>query len=614
MLRFFILVLIGMSLLGTATAQAPQAFKYQAVVRNKLGKILDNRIVNFRISILEGNVSGLPVYTEIHNSTTNDYGLVNLTIGMGAVVTGDFSMIDWGNGEHFVQIEVDINAGSNYELMGTSQLLSVPYALYAERAGSAGGSNDLDTDPSNEIQTLSKNGTTITLSQGGGSVTDEVNDADANPNNELQTLAIAGNQLSISSGNTVTLPAGSGSPQTLTRSADSLYLSNGGGSVSVNDADANPNNEIQTLSIAGTQLTISGGNTVTLPSSGGGGVTLDGAYDFGGAGTGRTINVDAGEVQMLTATASGIGLRVNNTNTGVAIIAATTAAGNTFSTLQASTASSSTNASAIIGNSTGAAWGVAGQVSQTATSQAAVYGSNLRTSGGHGVYGIGFNGVVGQTNYSSGYAIYGENYDNVAPLGDGAGVAGRGYYGVFGEDRYNGTVAGAFGVYSNGDFAASGGKLFQIDHPLDPENKFLRHFSIESNEVLNLYRGTAAFDANGEAVVELPDYFDAINRNISYQLTPIGGYAPLFIKTKVQDGRFVIGGGAAGMEVSWTVVAERNDPYYQQHPDKRAVEIEKREGQKGKYLMPHLYGQPQEKGMFSQRYGQFQQPALNWKE
>ena len=74
--------------------------------------------------------------------------------------------------------------------------------------------------------------------------------------------------------------------------------------------------------------------------------------------------------------------------------------------------------------------------------------------------------------------------------------------------------------------------------------------------MLNLYRGTIAFDANGEAIVTLPDYFDAVNTDFSYQLTPVGGYAPIFIKEKIANGQFVIGGGNPTMEVSWTVCAQ----------------------------------------------------------
>ncbi|MBL4585577.1 MAG: hypothetical protein JKX84_00760, partial [Flavobacteriales bacterium] len=238
---------------------------------------------------------------------------------------------------------------------------------------------------------------------------------------------------------------------------------------------------------------------------------------------------------------------------------------------------------------------VTGQAEATSTAQAAVYGSNLRTNGGHGVRGVGFNGVVGETAQSSGNAVYGENFDNVAPLGNGIGVAGSGFWGVIGQDRYLGAQAGAYGVLANGELGATGVKSFIIDHPTDPENKFLKHFSSESNEVLNIYRGNVTFNANGEAVVSMPDYYDLINRNPSYQLTPIGGFAQLYIKSEMGNGQFVIAGGTEGMKASWTVYSERNDPYLQQYPEKRNVVVEKREGQKGKYFMPQLYGQGTDK-------------------
>ena len=79
-----------------------------------------------------------------------------------------------------------------------------------------------------------------------------------------------------------------------------------------------------------------------------------------------------------------------------------------------------------------------------------------------------------------------------------------------------------YGVYAIGDVGASGTKPFMIDHPNDPENKYLRHFAIESDEVLNMYRGIVMLDANGKGVIELPAYFDEINRDVTYQLTSIG--------------------------------------------------------------------------------------------
>ncbi|MCB0780471.1 MAG: hypothetical protein KDC03_13245, partial [Flavobacteriales bacterium] len=83
---------------------------------------------------------------------------------------------------------------------------------------------------------------------------------------------------------------------------------------------------------------------------------------------------------------------------------------------------------------------------------------------------------------------------------------------------------------------------------------------------------------------------ESINTDASYQLTPVGGWMQLYIKEELRDGRFVIAGGTPGGKASWTVHALRNDPYLQQHPEKRAVELPKREGQKGRYVMPELYG------------------------
>ncbi|MBK6949333.1 MAG: hypothetical protein IPH16_15850 [Haliscomenobacter sp.] len=112
-------------------AQAPQAFNYQGVARNLAGSPLPNRIIRLRVSILSGSPTGSAVYKETHQATTTDIGLFNLQIGKGALVLGSFSAIDWGSNPHFVQIEMDENGGSNYQLVGTSQLLSVPYALYS---------------------------------------------------------------------------------------------------------------------------------------------------------------------------------------------------------------------------------------------------------------------------------------------------------------------------------------------------------------------------------------------------------------------------------------------------------------------------------------------------
>ena len=561
-------------------AQAPQAFKYQAVARDNSGNLIANQSVGFRISVLQNSPTGTSVYSETHTVASNNLGLVNLDLGAGNPVSGTFSTINWGSGNYFVKVELDVTGGSNYLFMGTSQLLSVPYALHAQTANSIANDSDAQTLTINGSTLSISNGNSVTLPSGSTAYT------------AGSGIGINGNVISNTAPNQVVSLTGNGAT-TVSGNYPNFVISS---TDNINDADANPSNELQTLTLNGNILSISSGNSVTLSSGSGG--TLDQAYDFGGAGAGRNITVDNGPVALTVNGANAIGFRSDLNNTGAAIIANSNTAANTFSAIQASTNSTSNIASAIVGNSTGTAWGVSGQLTNTSTAQAAVYGSSLRTSGGHGVFGIGFNGTVGQTNYSQGFGVYAENFDAVAPLGNGVGAAGKGYYGIVGEDRYLGSQAGAYGVLSNGNLGATGTKTFLIDHPKDPANKTLRHFSVESNEILNIYRGNASFDENGEAKITLPDYFSDINRNPTYQLTPVGGPGNLYIKKKIENGQFVIAGGQAGMEVSWTVTAERNDAYLQQNPHQREVEIEKRDGQKGKYFMPQLFNQPNEKAIF----------------
>jgi hypothetical protein len=138
-------------------AQAPQAFNYQTLVRDLSGNLLSNRNVSFRISILSGSVTGAVVYSETHSGkVTNDFGLVSLEIGRGTPVSGTFSSISWSTSTFYMKVETDPAGGTTYQTMGTSQLLSVPYALQARNVevGDNWGSQVVATDA-----TLAGNGT-----------------------------------------------------------------------------------------------------------------------------------------------------------------------------------------------------------------------------------------------------------------------------------------------------------------------------------------------------------------------------------------------------------------------------------------------------------------------
>ena len=131
LLFLFVLMLSAAALF----AQAPQKMSYQAVVRNANNTLVTNQNVSAKISILQGSINGTPVYVETHYATTNINGLLTIEVGNGTVVSGSMATVNWANGPFFLKSEIDPNGGINYSIEGTQQLMSVPYALYAEKAG-----------------------------------------------------------------------------------------------------------------------------------------------------------------------------------------------------------------------------------------------------------------------------------------------------------------------------------------------------------------------------------------------------------------------------------------------------------------------------------------------
>jgi hypothetical protein len=138
-------------------------------------------------------------------------------------------------------------------------------------------------------------------------------------------------------------------------------------------------------------------------------------------------------------------------------------------------------------------------------------------------------------------------------------------------------------VLITGSLDVQGVKNFRIDHPLDPANKYLVHSCVESSEMMNMYAGTACLDDNGEAVVELPRWFEALNGSATYQLTAIGAPMPdLHVAAEICDNRFAIGGGKPGRKVSWQVTGVRHDAWASAHP--MIVEQEKAPEERGSYV------------------------------
>ena len=157
-----VVMLVIYGSLTTSFAQTPEKMSYQAVIRNAANTLLINQTIGMRVSILQGSATGTEVYKEIYNPnpTTNSNGLITVEIGAGIPITGTFASINWSNGIYFIKTETDPTGGTNYSIVGTSQLLSVPYALYAKNSGtpSWGLSGNTGTNPAtNFIGTTDNN-------------------------------------------------------------------------------------------------------------------------------------------------------------------------------------------------------------------------------------------------------------------------------------------------------------------------------------------------------------------------------------------------------------------------------------------------------------------------
>ena len=242
-----------------------------------------------------------------------------------------------------------------------------------------------------------------------------------------------------------------------------------------------------------------------------------------------------------------------------------------------SSSTSGIGAAGYASSTSGVTTGIVGLVDSTTNDATGVYGA---ASGATGMT-AGVWGVV-QSRTDGAAALYGTSYATT-------GIN----FGLFASAE----SATGYAVYASGDLACTGTKDFVIDHPLDPANKVLVHFCNEGPEPTNTYRGNATLDGEGRAEVQLPEYFEAINRDPTYQLTPVGAAMPgLYVAGEVSGNRFVIAGGAPGMRVSWTVTGTRNDAWVRARGVR--TEFDKPDEWKGRYLAPAVVGQGPEQGVF----------------
>jgi hypothetical protein len=224
-------------------------------------------------------------------------------------------------------------------------------------------------------------------------------------------------------------------------------------------------------------------------------------------------------------------------------------------------------------------------------------GTGVYGSGNTGVFGAGTTGVYG----AGSTGVYGTSPG-------GAGVYAESTTGGWAVDAVNtgsgtGVLAGSasgWAAWFNGNVEVDGnlskaGGSFKIDHPLDPANKYLYHSFVESPDMMNIYNGNVTTDAQGDVVVELPEWFETLNRDFRYQLTVIGQLAQAIVSTEIADGRFSIKTDKPNVKVSWQVTGIRQDAWANAH--RIPLEEAKPELERGSYLHPELYGAPEEKGV-----------------
>jgi hypothetical protein len=296
-----------------------------------------------------------------------------------------------------------------------------------------------------------------------------------------------------------------------------------------------------------------------------------------------------------------------------------------------SSAPSATAIAAFATATSGAGWGVLGATFSSDADAKGVRGYASATSGfPQGVNGVSLSptglGVVGQGG-SSTLSTTGQKFGifSIGTMGDSALLNGIGVvatvddaYALWAANNSSNTTAvlensgpghtfralgnaghvriDTFGtVFATGGFVQGAANQSRMDHPFDPSGKYLSHASIESSEMLNLYTGNAVLGGDGSASVALPDWFTALNEDFRYQLTPIGGFAQLYIAEKITGNQFRIAGGHAGLEVSWQVTGVRRDAYSKAHP--LVVESDKEGEERGHYVHPEAFGQPLEMGI-----------------
>ncbi|MBL7828309.1 MAG: hypothetical protein JNJ57_16885 [Saprospiraceae bacterium] len=569
--------------------QTPTRFNYQAAVRNASGAPIVNQLVSLQISINDGSPNGQSQYTERHILSTNDFGLVNLQIGAGQVQSGSFSNITWGGASKWLKIDIDPNAGTNFIPLGAAELVSVPYALYAQNAGNSSSTldqlSDVNTSGVQTGQVLQWNGSQWVAATATGP---------AGPQGPTGPQGTQG-------------PPGPAGPDGGWTDGASITTTNNSKKVGIGTATPTQKFQLHDNDNSATWFQITNG------SNGAG--ASDGAF-IGMINTDIKIeNCEAGKITLGTCTDPDQLVIKNDGRVGIGTPDPSTLLHlksegnyiiqdpilgplfnyNTDSPVYLEHASQVPNANSsgfivYVKSNPNGDWlndNKGGRIILDAREaipfsfnqglsvecmadqgEFTCSGIYTKASGGNtnrGIYTVG-SGDNASSNTALSAAVSGTNVDYLyAVHGSIDGTANNFAYAIRGASGGQGSAnhyAGYFEgkTHVQGTLSKSGGS-FKIDHPQDPANKYLQHSFVESPDMMNVYNGNIVTDGTGSAVVELPAYFETLNRDFRYQLTCIGQFAQVIVAEKIKNNQFTIKTDKPSVEVSWQVTGIRHDPW-----------------------------------------------------
>ena len=566
----------------------PRLVRYGGVARDLNGKPLSG-VVGVTFALYAEQAGGAALWMETQNVQADAGG--HYTVLLGSTKAEGLPAELFASGQaRWIGVQVEQEGEQARTL-----LVSAPYALKAGDAETLGG-----LPASAFVQVAAGGSASASASASGASSRAAAPTATGavvgNKTSDVTTTGGTANKIAMFTTatniqNSMITQSGSKIGIGATAPAYTLQVE-GSNATAAGIASVATNTSTATNSLAVVGATSSKGVTTEMVADGLGTGLLKTAGGYAGTTTDQPMGFITNNLERMRITRNGlvgigttaptVQLEVNSTSTTYGALTANggnapagkSSAGSTGIIANGGTGDLTVDAQGNGGDGLVASGGASTSVSGTGVVANGAYGQMT----GEGGPGIVASGGAGEIDASGGIFTGGNFFSN----GDGIDAyAGSGLAGYFSGDI---TVTGNL---------SKGGGSFKIDHPLDPANKYLHHSFVESPDMKNIYDGVATLDVNGEAVIQMPEWFGTLNRDFRYQLTCIGAFAPVFVAEELAHNQFKIGGGRVGMMVSWQVTGIRQDAWANAH--RIPVEELKNNRERGYYLHPDLYGAPADK-------------------